>query len=94
MKISVLEEKLAKFANVPQLQPGQFGGETHNQLNNMAYEVCNVDFIQRANLLKNMHNFDQFGAMIDKLKNQGADQNNRLEQMKQSELGIPRGVNA
>jgi len=39
---------MAKFKAAPKLQPGQFGGDTINQVNKMAYEIGNVHFVQRA----------------------------------------------
>lgn len=59
-----MNQKPEKKNNI--IQIGNGGGGDLDKLNMMAYESLNTDFISRAQFLKDMQNFDTFGARMQK----------------------------
>lgn len=57
-----MNQKPEKKNNI--IQIGNGGGGDLDKLNMMAYESLNTDFISRAQFLKDMQNFDTFGARM------------------------------
>ena len=65
VKLNALRKKMEDAPKEKPIQIQEVDNVDTDKLDLIAYQLCNVDFIHRAKLVRDLQNFDQFGDRLN-----------------------------
>ena len=82
-KYNALHKKMTEAPKDKPINIGEVENVDHDKLDLIAYQLCNVDFIHRAKLIRDLQNFDKFG---EKLNNRSEAEAQKMELLSDEEM--------